>query len=163
MIATEQVIPLYLDFSENRDVSSSIDRFSSPKIVLGTKTSFDVKITNNGNTYFAPTSYIEFHELGIINSDERTRIETIPVSKGEPILLPESYISGSFDWERGQVGRYEATLHVLYEGVELETQSTNFWIVPKTTFAYAIGGIIGITLIIAGIRSYLKRKTRKSS
>jgi hypothetical protein len=166
-IATEQVIPIYLDFSDDRNVSSSIETFSVPTIVFGTTSSFEIKIVNSGNTYFAPTSYIELHEISFINSDEQTRIETVPVSKGEPILLPESYISESIDWEREKFGRYEATLHVLNGETELETLSTSFWLVPKITFAYALAFVVGISLVVVSIKvsikALLKRRIRKSS
>ena len=163
LIATEHVIPLYLDFTGDTDVSSSIDEFSVSKVVIGTNTTFQVKITNDGNTYFAPTSFIEFNEVDFFNYDEQTRIETVPVSKGEPILLPESYISESIDWERSKFGKYEATLHVLNEDIELETLSTSFWIIPRHTFMYGLGILLGILLLFVGIKTYLKRKTRKSS
>ncbi len=163
-IVTEQVIPLYIDLSEERNISASIDRYETSSVVFGNTSNFSLTITNNGNTYFSPTSYIEFHQVNLLNNEEKTRINTIPVSKADITLLPESYIKETVSWVREKFGKYEATLYVLSGSTELQSETLTFWMIPSSFIKYFIIGVGIIALLVTSLKRYkYYRKIKKSS
>lgn len=162
-IATEYVIPLYLSISGSYEESMDIQEFTSQNINLGKKVEFEIELLNDSNTYVEPTSYIEFHKINLANEEEKTRISTIPVVKGELTLLPESSIEETVEWNRDTFGKYEATLHVLSETKGLTSETTSFWVIPYESLTFFAGTALAVVLFfIALIGSMIQRKTKKS-
>lgn len=143
----EHAIPLYLIANEAEPKLNVSEYAAAQKYSTSHEIKITTKIANEGDTFVRPAAYHEFFQLGILDKEKRTRIETIPVNTRQIIILPGSVLSEESTWTRNIPGHYESILHLVVDNTEVGTQSLEFWIIPGQ-WAIAFGVIIAICICL---------------
>lgn len=121
---------------------------------------FLLRFENTGNVHVQPQGDIAVYNMwgkkrGFIPVNQKTDFGNV---------LPKSMRKFEFEWRGEQnvfeVGRYKAMVTLGYgdDGKQFVTSTAYFWIVPLKPTLFIVGGIIAfITIIIAGLRLYIRR------
>jgi len=143
----EHAIPLYLQVGEVEPVLTVSEYTTTQKYSTSNEIQITTKISNEGNSFVKPAAYHEFFQLGVFDTEKRTRIETVPINTRQAMLLPGSILLEKTTWTRNTPGHYESILHLIVDDKEIGTQSLTFWIIPGQ-WAIAFGVIIALCICL---------------
>ncbi|MBN2100475.1 hypothetical protein JW710_01075 [Candidatus Dojkabacteria bacterium] len=140
----EYAIPVFLQSLEMIQPDLEIKKLDTEKLSIGQEIEIDTEIQNTGNTYTRPSAYLEFFEVNPLNKDNKTRINTITLNTDQITLLPESILIEKNTWERKSPGYYRAKLHVMIGNKEIDTESSDFWLISQAWLnsLYITAGIL---------------------
>lgn len=120
---------------------------------------FKMNIENRGNVLARPHGAIEITDMF------GKKVATVEVNATGAAVFPQGTreYAESWDTEGLVLGRYTATLNVVYGEEERRTviRSTSFWVLPLKPTLITLGSILGVILLLYFlVRTYIRRKLR---
>ncbi len=157
-LVSQEIAPVILvKVAGDVQEAAEIEEFKTGKSFYSNEDTFIFlsRIKNTGNVHFKPTGKI------VIKNMFGNEVASIDLDKRN--VLPDSIRQLTSEWEPEgfQVGRYTATLTVVYgDNAEIRTDETSFTIFPYQTIMPVIAGVLIIVFVVIKFRERIALATQ---